>query len=67
MHMENQDRPSRRVENESENCNWLVRRWYPKAADFSLCTRGDIRRFEEPINDIHRLALGGKSPRGRQN
>ena len=44
-----------------ENCNRLVRRWYPKGTDFSLCTRGDIRKLEEIINGIHRLALGGKT------
>lgn len=44
-----------------ENCNRLVRRWYPKGTDFSLCSRGDIRRLEEIINGIHRLALGGKT------
>ena len=44
-----------------ENCNRLVRRWYPKGTDFSLCTRGDIRKLEEIINSIHRLSLGGKT------
>ena len=44
-----------------ENCNRLVRRWYPKGTDFSPCTRGDIRRLEKIINGIHRLALGGKT------
>ena len=43
-----------------ENCNRLVRRWYPKGTDFSLCSRGDICKLEEIINGIHRLALGGK-------
>ena len=44
-----------------ENCNRLVRRWYPKGTDFSLCSRCDIRKLEEIINGIHRLALGGKT------
>ena len=44
-----------------ENCNRLVRRWYPKGTDFSLCSAGDIRKLEEIINSIHRLALGGKT------
>lgn len=44
-----------------ENCNRLVRRWYPKGTDFSRCSRGGIRKLEEIINGIHRLALGGKT------
>ncbi len=44
-----------------ENCNRLVRRWHPKGTDFSLCSRGDIRKLEEIINGIHRLALDGKT------
>ena len=44
-----------------ENCNRLVRRWYPKGTDFSLCTRRDIRRLEEILNGIHRHAFGGKT------
>jgi IS30 family transposase len=44
-----------------ENCNRIVRRWYPKGTDFSLCTRADIRKLESTINSIHRLALGGMS------
>lgn len=42
-----------------ENCNRIVRRWYPKGTDFSLCARADIRRLETAINSIHRLSLGG--------
>ena len=42
-----------------ENCNRIVRRWYPKGTDFSLCKSADIRRLETVINSIHRLSLGG--------
>ena len=44
-----------------ENCNRIVRRWYPKGTDFSLCTKADIRKLETGINSIHRLSLNGKS------
>jgi IS30 family transposase len=44
-----------------ENCNRIVRRWYPKGTDFSLCTRADIHRLETVINSIHRMSLGGMS------
>ncbi len=44
-----------------ENCNRIVRRWYPKGTDFGLCSRADIRRLETVINSIHRLSLGGMS------
>ena len=42
-----------------ENCNRIVRRWYPKGTDFGLCTRRDIRALERTINGIHRLSLNG--------
>lgn len=42
-----------------ENCNRIVRRWYPKGTDFSACPHADIVRLENTINDIHRLSLGG--------
>ena len=42
-----------------ENCNRIVRRWYPKGTDFSLLTRDDTRKLENAINSIHRLSLGG--------
>ena len=44
-----------------ENCNRLVRRWYPKKTDFSKCTRADMRRLERVINSIHRQSLGGRT------
>ena len=44
-----------------ENCNRIVRRWYPKGTDFGLCTRRDVARLESTINGIHRMSLGGKT------
>ena len=44
-----------------ENCNRLVRRWYPKGTDFGKCTRSDMHRLEDVINSIHRKTLNGKS------
>ena len=44
-----------------ENCNRLVRRWYPKGTDFAPVTGADVRRLEEAINGIHRLSLGGRT------
>lgn len=44
-----------------ENCNRMVRRWYPKGTDFSECTKSDIRKLEEFINSVHRQSLGGKT------
>ena len=37
-----------------ENCNRLVRRWYPKGTDFNRLTRRQIRQLEGWINSIHR-------------
>ena len=42
-----------------ENCNRIVRRWYPKGTDFGLCTRRDIAALEKTSNGIHRRSLGG--------
>ena len=42
-----------------ENCNRLVRRWYPKGTDFGCCTRKEIRALETVINNIHRRSLNG--------
>ena len=40
-----------------ENCNRIVRRWYPKGTDFGRYTRKDINALETTINSIHRLSL----------
>ena len=44
-----------------ENCNRLVRRWYPKGTDFSRLTRRQIRQLEDWINTIHRESLNGET------
>ena len=44
-----------------ENCNRLVRRWYPKGTDFSRPTRRQIRQLEDWINSIHRESLNGET------
>ena len=44
-----------------ENCNRLVRRWYPKGTDFSSLTRGQIQQLEDTINSIHRESLNGET------
>lgn len=42
-----------------ENCNRIVRRWYPKGTNFAECSKADISRLEAAINSIHRMSLGG--------
>ena len=44
-----------------ENCNRLVRRWYPKGTDFNRLTRREIRQLEDWINSIHRESLKGET------
>lgn len=44
-----------------ENCNRLVRRWYPKGTDFNLLTRREIQQLEDWINSIHRESLKGET------
>lgn len=44
-----------------ENCNRLVRRWYPKGTDFNSLTRREIRQLEDWINTIHRESLKGET------
>ena len=44
-----------------ENCNRLVRRWYPKGTDFNLLTRRQIQQLEDCINSIHRESLNGET------
>ena len=44
-----------------ENCNRLVRRWYPKGTDFNQLTRRQIRQLEDCINSIHRESLNGET------
>lgn len=44
-----------------ENCNRLVRRWYPKGTDFNRLTRRQIQQLEDWINTIHRESLNGET------
>ena len=44
-----------------ENCNRLVRRWYPKGTDFNQLSRRQIRQLEDWINSIHRESLNGET------
>ena len=44
-----------------ENCNKLVRRWYPKGTDFAKCTTAEMHHLEKIINSIHRKLLDGKT------
>lgn len=44
-----------------ENCNRLVRRWYPKGTDFNRLTRREIQQLEDWINSIHRESLKGET------
>jgi len=44
-----------------ENCNRIVRRWYPKGTDFNQLTRRQIQQLEDCINSIHRESLNGET------
>lgn len=44
-----------------ENCNRLVRRWFPKGTDFNQVSRRAIQQLEDTINNIHRESLGGET------
>jgi len=44
-----------------ENCNRLVRRWYPKGTDFNSLTRRQILQLEDTTNTIHRESLNGET------
>lgn len=46
-----------------ENCNRLVRRWYPKGTDFSRLSAKAIQELEDCINSIHRASLNGATAR----
>ena len=39
----------------------MIRRWYPKGADFSLLTQADAKRVEDWMNDYPRGILGFRS------
>lgn len=44
-----------------ENCNRIVRRWFPKGTNFSAFTRRELRCLEDTINSIHRKSLNGET------
>lgn len=44
-----------------ENCNRIVRRWFPKGTNFRAFTRKEIRCLEDTINTIHRQSLNGET------
>lgn len=45
----------------NEVSNRMIRRWYPKGADFSLLTQADAKRVEDWMNDYPRGILGFRS------
>ena len=44
-----------------ENCNRIVRRWFPKGTNFNDFTRREIQLLEDTINSIHRKSLNGET------
>ena len=42
-----------------ENCNRILRRWFPKGTDFSKVSERQLRKVERYINSMHRKVLGG--------
>jgi IS30 family transposase len=42
-----------------ENCNRILRRWFPKGTDFSQVSTRRIHQVECYINAMHRASLGG--------
>lgn len=45
----------------NENCNKLIRRWYPKGSNFKNITKSKIKEVETWINNYPRLLLNGNS------
>ena len=44
-----------------ENCNRILRRWFPKGTDFSKVPPKRIQQVVDFINDCHRASLDGKT------
>lgn len=44
-----------------ENCNRILRRWFPKGTDFSHISAQRLHQVERYINEMHRPSLGGIS------
>lgn len=42
-----------------ENCNRILRRWFPKGTDFSKVSAKRLRQVEHFINTMHRVVIGG--------
>ena len=48
-----------------ENCNRILRRWFPKGTDFATLPPKRIQQVADFINDCHRASLGGKTANQR--
>ena len=48
-----------------ENCNRILRRWFPKGTDFSKVSTQRIHQVEGFINTMHRASLGGQTAERR--
>lgn len=46
----------------SENTNGLLRRYFPKRADFAAVTEAEVGRVTERLNDRPRKTLGYRTP-----
>ncbi|MBR1837661.1 MAG: hypothetical protein IJ783_10285 [Kiritimatiellae bacterium] len=42
-----------------ENCNRILRRWFPKGTDFSQVSAQRLHHVERYINAMHRATLDG--------
>lgn len=45
----------------NENCNRIIRRFFPKGSDFSVLTQSDCDSVSDYINSMYRKVLGYKS------
>ena len=48
-----------------ENCNRILRRWFPKGTDFGQVSAQRIHQVEGYINAMHRASLGGQTAERR--
>lgn len=48
-----------------ENCNRILRRWFPKGTDFGRVSAQRIHQVEGYINAMHRASLGGQTAERR--
>ena len=49
-----------------ENCNRILRRWFPKGTDFRKVSPRRLRQVEDYINNMHRPSLGGLTANQRE-